>query len=309
MSATQSFRILNPAGYTQGLMLLSRHAGLDFATLRESTKEIAFLNLGACKFKKSRATEVSELALTQAIASRAAQLAGAVSKRARASVDLTAAGIRANILQGKPWVGLGSLVDYCWSLGIPVIHVSAFPPGSKKADGIAAVVHDRPVVVLCRQDNSAARQLFILAHEIGHIALKHVANDSVLIDEKLDDNDRDREEDEANKFAIELLTGDSDVSFTSEGRWLTALELAEDSKTRGRELAIDPGHIILNYAHSMERKHPGRSNWPTATAALNIVECEASALAFIRRRMNEELDWASLPEDSSEFLRRVSRIA
>ena len=63
------------------------------------------------------------------------------------------------------------------------------------------------MIVLCRHTKHAAWLLFILAHELGHLALDHVPNEGVLIDEGLDKNSTDAEEQQANAFAIELLTG------------------------------------------------------------------------------------------------------
>ena len=62
--------------------------------------------------------------------------------------------------------------------------------------------------------------LFILAHELGHIALGHIEEDGVLIDESMDHNVQDQEEADANAFAIELLTGDKDLGTSETSRAL-----------------------------------------------------------------------------------------
>ena len=64
---------------------------------------------------------------------------------------------------------------------------------------------------------------------------------------------------------------------------------------------IDPGHVVLNYAHSM-----GDGFFAVANAALTRLDPEANAIAFIRGVMADRLDWSNLPEDSSEFLMRVT---
>ena len=73
----------------------------------------------------------------------------------------------------------------------------------------------------------------------------------VLIDESMENNVQDQEEAAANAFASELLTGNADVRFGTSGRWPNAKELAESARQMGRQLRIAPGHIVLNYAHSM----------------------------------------------------------
>ena len=34
---------------------------------------------------------------------------------------------------------LTNLIDYCWSVGLPVLHISAFPPGAKKMERSVSV--------------------------------------------------------------------------------------------------------------------------------------------------------------------------
>lgn len=292
----------NPAGHAEGLSYLSRHLGLDLTTLRDSTKPVAFRDFGACKFKKSANVTEDQLALARAMATRAAQLADAAMVGPCQPLPRSGAQVRREILgQGGRWVGLGNLVDYCWSLGIPVIHLSPCPT-AKRPDGLAARVRGRPVIVLCKKDNLSAWLLFILAHELGHIALGHLAGDGVLIDESMDRNIKDQEEIEANAFAVELLTGDAGCEFRTTGRWPNATRLAEAALEIGRQSHVDPGHIVLNYAHTM-----GSGFWPVANAALGLLEPKRDALKVVRRQMAGRLDWSSLPEASSEFLMRISQ--
>ena len=290
----------NPAGYAEGLTLLSRHLGLDLATLRDPSRPVAFRDFGVCKYKKSKDATEDDLALARAMATRAAQLACVAATETPVPPPPSAAQIRREILgRGEPWVDLDNLADYCWSLGIPVIHLSSFP--KKRPDGLSAQFEGRPVIVLCRNAKSPAWMLFILAHELGHIALGHIEGDGVLLDESMDDNVQDQEETAANEFAIELLTGDSHCRFGIGGRWPAARQLAETSLEIGRQRRIDPGHVILNHAKSI-----GGGFWAVANAALALIESKKNALKIVRGKMGEHLDWPSLPEDSSEFLMRVS---
>ena len=292
----------NPAGYAEALTFLSRHLGLDLATLHDPSRPVAFRDFGICKIKKSANATENELALSRAMASRAAQLVDVAMTEPILPLPSSAAQIRREILgQGKRWVSLSHLVDYCWSLGIPVIHLSPCP-AAMRPDGLAARVHGRPVIVLCKKDTRSAWLLFILAHELGHLAMGHVADDGMLLDESMDRNDRDPEEDGANAFAIELLTGNADCRFRTSGRWPNAPRLARSAIELGHQAHVDPGHIVLNYAHSMDGQF-----WPVANAALALIEPRKDALKMVRGKMAEHLDWSCLPEDSSEFLMRVSQ--
>ena len=292
----------NPAGFAEALTFLSRHLGLDLTTLRDSSRPVAFRDFGDCKFKKSKNATNDDLALARAMATRAAQIANAAVTGAPQPLPDSATQIRREILgSGEPWVSFANLIDYCWSLGIPVIHMSCCPR-AKQPDGLCAKVKGRPVIVLCRKATLSAWLLFILAHELGHIALGHIADDGVLIDESMEHNVVDQEEAEANEFAIELLTGHAKSHFHTSGSSPNAHQLADTAMQTGKQMRIDPGHIVLNYAHTM-----GQNFWQVAMAALILLEPKRDALKTVQRKMARHLDWSSLPEDSSEFLMRLSQ--
>jgi hypothetical protein len=168
--------------------------------------------------------------------------------------------------------------------------------------GLAAHVEGRGVVVISKDQKQPAWLLFILAHELGHIALGHCRDEGeVLVDAEIDRGSRDREEEEANRFALELLTGDDEVSVVASRRWPAADELLRFTRRVGAENHIDPGFLVLNYAYSM-----GPSFWPVANAALNLMDPNPNAPALIRQKLAERLDWSRLPTEGSEFLMRIT---
>ena len=292
-----------PAGYLEALLHLSRHLGLSLESLQDSAKPLALRDFGPCKFKKTTGTSEDDLALARSLGTRAAQLAATAMNRPFKGVPKSALEFRLRILdRGVSWVGLKELLDYCWSVGIPVIFLARFPQGAKKMQGMSAMFKGRPVIILAKQIRATAWLLFILAHELGHIVSGHLSDGAVLIDQDVVKNERDAEEDEANSFALELLTGQSDFRVYTSGRWLNARDLASVSREIGRENHIDPGHIVLNYAHTM-----GTDFWPVASAALKYLEPEANAPDLVRSVLAGELDWSALPKDSCEFLMRVTR--
>jgi hypothetical protein len=292
----------NPAGYAEGLAYLSRHGGLDILSLRDTAQPIVFRDFGVCKFKKPQNATESDLALSRAIATRTAQLVNIAATEPPLPLPVSASQIRSEILgRGARWVSLDNLIDYCWSIGIPVIHVSSLPAG-KRPDGLSARVNGRPVIVLCKMVRLSAWLLFILAHELGHIALGHVEDDGVLIDQSMRDNFQDQEEAAANSFAVELLTGNKETTVRTTGRWPNAQQLSETAKGVSIKMGIDPGHFVLNYAHTM-----GTRFWPVANAALSLLEPNRDALKVVRQKLAAHLDWSKLPEDSSEFLMRVTQ--
>ena len=214
----------------------------------------------------------------------------------------TASEIRQTILARSRWVGFKTLLNYCWSLGIPVLHVNLFPPGAKRPDGFTLRLNGRPVIILCRNEKQPSWLLFILAHELGHQACGHVPENGALLDEQVKQNKPDQEETEANQFAIELLTGKAPTRISTDDRWPNAHKLAELAKEFGRRNHVDPGHVVLNYAHTM-----GDNFFAVARGALKVLYPEADAMETVRTKLAENLDWEMLPEDSSEFLMRITR--
>jgi hypothetical protein len=71
-------------------------------------------------------------------------------------------------------------------------------------------VGGRPVVILTKKDEHPDWMLFILAHELGHLANRHLTevDGQAIVDEAVnkDDSISDMQEREANGYALQLLT-------------------------------------------------------------------------------------------------------
>jgi hypothetical protein len=291
------------SGYQEGLLLLARHLGLSLTSLQDESAPLELRDFGPCNFKKTQGVSADDLAIARSICTRAAQIAAAsIQTPWKGTIPADGSEIREDILRaGAPWVSLESLLDWCWSRGIPVLHVASFPRATKKMDGMAALVDGRPVIILCKNAKQEAWLLFILAHELGHIVRGHVSQNGVLVDEHIAKDSTDVQETEANATATEILTGDSNCRFSSPGRWPNAKELADAAKAHGRIHQIDPGHIVLNYSNFR-----GPSFHALGNAALKLICPHPDATKLIHEKMAGNLDWSGIPEDSSEFLMRVS---
>lgn len=293
---------LKPAGYQQGLLILAQHLGLDMATLLTPGAPVEWKSLGACKFKRSASVAEDELSLCRALATRFAQLAAAATPTAPKPLPAAAEVRRAILDAGADWVGLTELLDYCWSVGVPVLHLDAIPKGACRPDGLAANVVGRPAIVLCKRHKQPAWLLYILAHELGHLALGHVPEGGSILDAKVRPDDPEGEEVAANAYAAELLTGTPPRRFHAAGRWLSAEQLAAFARRVGADEQIDPGHVVLNYAHAM-----GPDFYRVGNAALARLEAKPAAVETVRNALADRLDWGRLPADTSEFLARVAR--
>lgn len=288
-----------PTGFAQGALIISKHLGVDVESLRDSTGPLRFRPVSS-RFKKRSNLSESEVCTASALASRVAGLvAAAISGPIPQGFDIASA--RREILAaGSSWVDLESLAKHCWDCGIPVVYLAHLPKGVKKMDGMVANVGGRPVILIAKNSARAAWLLFILAHELGHIARGHIAADSILVDEKIERGVVDIEETEANEAAVELLTGDTETRFITTGRWPSAEKLVVAAKLTAAEHGVDPGHVVLNYAHSM-----GTTFWGVANAALKSIEPH-DARESLKSLLDARVDWSMLPTDSSVFLSRIT---
>ncbi|HLP87872.1 MAG TPA: ImmA/IrrE family metallo-endopeptidase [Nostocaceae cyanobacterium] len=284
----------NPVAVMEAAGYISKRLGLDVASVLNPEVPIEFKKVNHPKFKKRQNTDEQRLLIAQGLATRIAEMISYAAKSPFTGVPSDPSEIRSIILKNHDWVDLENLVNFCWSYGIPVAHFSNFPPKTIKMDGIAAYLNDRPAIVISSGWRYSAYLVFILAHELGHIACGHV-QDGLLLDESIKDEIQDKEEVEANNFAVNLLLG-------KEYNWEkmpNPIELRRAVGKIGREDRVDPGVLALNYALKM-------SDWSTGNGALKIIERQANAPTKINQFLSDNLDWEELDKDSEEYLRLVT---
>lgn len=297
-----------PAGRLEGLLILARHLGLELAALRDGTKTLQPAVNGNVRFKKREGAGEDELWLAERLAHQVGQHAALGIRRGK-PLPRTAKAVRDAILDDERanWVSLGSLLSFCWAYGVGVIHVSRFPAGAKKMEGMAMRAGEIPIIVVTSERKATGWILFDVAHELGHLCLGHVGVNASVVDEVVDQESVDREEMEANSFAIELLTGSAKTRVSAPDRWPNAEELARQATVLGKQKQTDPTHIVLNYAHSMSGS--GGQFWGVANAALKVLEPRADAPGLVREFLATCLDWSALPGDASEFVARLTNAA
>lgn len=237
-------------GFQESLWLIANTFHIDFKTLNLSISENSNpqYRLPHHQFKHSVNLEQDKLKPAVAIAMLAAKITlTAFEKPLNDLSSLSAENIREKLLaDGNQWIDFKVLVQYCWSIGIPVIFIKKIP--SPKMDGLALLQNDRPVIVLTKNTNYGIL-VFHLAHELGHIILGHVKENGMMIDKKIVKDEEDDLEIQANAFALELLTGKANKKYTT-GKGISQNVLAESVLKKAEDDSIDPLHIILNYGHS-----------------------------------------------------------
>jgi len=231
----------NPAVYSQALGLLAQNLNLSLRSLQSENAPLEWQDCGSTRFKRNQSLSDNELTIAKCLAVRAAQITCEAMQTPPLPIPNSGAAIREAIRnQGHPSVGFEALLDYCWDCGIPVLHVSRFPTGAHKPDALAGLFNGRPAIVITKQHKYSAWLLFILAHELGHIAKQHVQADGVLVDENIDQTDSEQTESEANAFAVELLTGQTEIRYSDPGN-LTTAGLVSMARTASVRDGVDPG--------------------------------------------------------------------
>jgi Zn-dependent peptidase ImmA (M78 family) len=289
-----------PAGYAEALLHVARTAGLDLSSLGSGEQAVA--SPAPVRFKRRSDSDRAALEVARALATQLARTVAAAAPP-QGVVPSSALELREKLLDDRSWIDLETLVSYCWSAGIPVLRTTNFPRGAAKPDALAVDVGGRRVIVITSAHTSAPWLLFFVAHELGHIACGHLAKDSALVDASVSRDDLDREEVEANEWAVTLLSGKPDERIYATASWPTADRLAQAAQQLAVQLQTDPGFIVLNYAHSM-----GPTFYAVANSALRFIPGAARGDATLLRLANEKLDWSMLGEDAAEFASRMLRI-
>ena len=280
------------------LGLVASRLGIDGGTLHNPIPSLIAPG-EPCRFKLRKGTEESDMLLPSRLSMRAATLASQAVPVESPGIPMSASEIREAILaDDHRWVTLDNLLDYCWSRAVPVLHIPKFPAGCRKMDGMVTSVGQRPVVIISSNRAHSAILLFILAHELGHVACEHVQSGTLLLDETVERQSSDDEEQQANRFAVELLTGASDTEYHPTGAALTAKRLSHEAVRVGETDKVDPGVVAMNYAW-------GQEFFAVGVAALNLIEPDADAPGTIRRKAMDYLVWDELDQEDAAFLARL----
>lgn len=214
---------------------------------------------------------------------------------------IAAEALRDAIMAGSPFVDLGSLLGTCWALRIPVIHLRVFPLEAKSMHAMVVGVDGRFAILLGRDAAYPAPVAFTLAHELGHVMLGHLADAPALID--LEDpalaRDGDEQEEEADRFALTLLTGSPEPDIQTDIEHFNAPTLAAAVLRASGEYGVEPGTLALCLAH-------GRGLWPVAMSALGFIYGERKpAWREVNGIADGELDWDALGDEAAHYLRNV----
>lgn len=281
---------------------LARKLGLDPRSLLEETDEPRFVWRDCARFKNLSGESDMERAALVSIGTVLATILIKAAPEYREFEDTRASEIRRLLLgpDGRS-VRLVDILAFCWSTGIPVIHLRVFPWPQKRMAAMAASVEGRSVILLAKDSMYPAHATFYLAHEIAHIVLQHVETNSVLVDfdrDQLPMHD-DEEESQADAFALEILTGQPRPTILPSDNRYSARELARVALEAAPDLKIEPGTLALCFGYST-------GDWATANAAIQrIYESPKPVWKEINHLAMSQLIAEKIPDDYTSFLAAV----
>jgi Zn-dependent peptidase ImmA (M78 family) len=218
------------------------------------------------------------------------------------SIPTVASQLHAEILAnaGAQCVTLGAILEYCWSRRIAVVHVDNFPVEKKGLDALVYRVKDRYVIIVARDidPRMSSRASFIIAHELGHIALGHVQDNTGIIDDPSDDERHRQVEAAADTFAAEVLSGGRYKRSWRRGA-KRADTLADRAETFGKRWDIDPGAILWRCAYE-------EGLWRNAAAAMrHLKPLPVSTHQFINDVAKKHIDTSRVSKDALHTIERT----
>jgi Zn-dependent peptidase ImmA (M78 family) len=278
---------------------IARRLGLSPGSLFEGPPRFVWRD--QAKYKNLGGASSTEVGILSSFGVAVAQCALAAAPGSR-PLPGTAGELRRALLSLSSVVGLGDLLAFCWAEGIPVIQLRLFPLARKRMHAMTVQVRDRFVILLGREAKFASQAAYFVAHEIGHIVEGHTGGLAALVD--MDDpfmvvGGTDGEESAANRFALELLTGDPDPHVESNRKSFSAAQLAQAAMTSAESSRVDAGVLALCLAHATGR-------WAQAFGALKMIPPgEVDVGGEVNALARRELVWGSLALDAQDYLSKV----
>jgi hypothetical protein len=289
------------SGAIEFASIVKQRLGVDVKFDQDGELRVLATNQPA-RFKRRADTREVELQVSATLGIALARLALYCTPEPYAQLpdDPKILGKRVRAFAGDAAISFQGLVEFCWASGVPVLFLKDVPKTAKRVTGMAVRIDTRPVIVLGYQSKQSARQLFVLAHELAHICLGHVSDTGVLIDEDLNAineaidgapiEKQDREEKQADKFALTLLGNGTAVVLREGARFTSASELAGAAAVEGASRGIDPGHLVLCYAKAHEDWRLGnqaQSYFPDSDKAIDTLHHSFMVNAHLARLTDE----------------------
>jgi len=180
-----------------------------------------------------------------------------------------------------------------WSRGIPVVPLDVLPAPSFQ--GVACVVHGRPVVAVAHRHDEPGRLAYLVAHEVGHIAAGDCAPDQPVVDEEEEIADDAEVEIRADRFATRLVVGKDVVPDVKGGGYK---ELAQQASDLERLEGVDASAAIFAWARRT-------GDFARATMAVKALYRGSGGRRKLREIFDRHVDLEFATETDRALLRCV----
>ena len=191
---------------------------------------------------------------------------------------------------------LDDIVEDLWTRGIPVVPAHLLPTPSFQ--GLAAVVENRPVVVLGHRHDEPGRVAFRICHEAGHIAKGDCTPDAPVVDEDEEIPSDDEMEELADRYAVRALMGEAAIPEPGPAALGNFRALANQAATVARETGVDAGAIIFSWARAT-------GDYPTATRATKALYLATGATRILRQYFKRFVDVEGASLSDQELMRVI----
>jgi hypothetical protein len=124
---------------------------------------------------------------------------------------------------------------------------------------------------------------------LGHIT----PNSEPLVDSIIDGIDDDEQDEAADRYACEVLTGKPVLEFKPR-HGLTVPKLVDAAKAFGKVHDIAPAVVAIIYGHIADR-------FPVAVKALSLLGADSGGHDVISEALQSRLGDADLPESAARF--------
>jgi hypothetical protein len=256
----------------------------------------------ALTLKRRRTIAHEDQALLRLAESLAQQSARAYSGKPKA-VPANPQALRRAVIGDATEMTLEALVDWSWKAGIVVAPMEA-------AGGFSAgawVFGSQPVVVIKEAPDFMAYWLFALAHELGHLARGHVTGGGLIDVERGWEGQSDRQEVEANAYALELLVPGhaamlDEIRRRSQGPDANVkfkFKAIEAAKARGYNAPL----VLLVAAFGLPDVARPSDRWGSAN---NEARREGSARAVVAKEFERNLDLERVDHLDALLIRAVA---
>lgn len=292
---------MSPSARAELRFVLARRLGLSPKPLLG--ERVEFFWDDSARFKHLKVHEVGERTAIASfgIAIGRELIAAAPDPLLQSWRTLNAQHLRDSILSHHPFVDVQSIISACWSFGIPVVHVGIVPLERKSMHAMVVKHEERYAILLARNARYPAEVAFTIAHELGHILYGHLGEAKALVDleNPAETHDGDDQEKDADEFALNLLTGSTQLKFEADIGSFNAPTLAHAVMRAAETYQIEPGTMALALAYQ-------DGSWARTMSALGFIYGDIPpAFEIVNAVAQGQLNWSALSEETAEYLTRI----